>query len=48
MQAVLQFDHSYGREHDVGFSLLLFECEEQIANRSGLTLGIDQHPGVED
>jgi hypothetical protein len=48
MQAVLQFDHGDDREHDLGFAVLVFECGQQFAYRLGVTLGGDQHPGVED
>lgn len=48
MQAVFQFDHGNGREHDFGLAVLTFECRQQFAYRSGVTLGGDQHPGVED
>ena len=48
MQAVLQFDHGNGREHEFGFSVLTFECRQQLAYRSGVTLGADQDAGVQD
>ena len=48
MQAVFQFDHGNGREHDFRLAVLTFECRQQFAYRSGVTLGGYQHPGVED
>ncbi len=48
MQAVLQLDHGYGREHNFGFPVLVFEYRQQFAYRLGVTLGGDQHSGVED
>jgi hypothetical protein len=48
MQTVLQFDHRNGREHDFVFSMLAFECGQQFTYRPSVTLGGDQHPGVED
>jgi hypothetical protein len=38
MQAVLQFDHRDGRQHDLGFAVLVFECGQQFAYRLGVTL----------
>ncbi|MGB7759901.1 MAG: hypothetical protein WBL61_08735 [Bryobacteraceae bacterium] len=48
MQAVLQFNHGNRREHDLGFSALLFDRRKQAAYRFGFTLGDDQHTGIED
>jgi hypothetical protein len=48
MQAMLQFDHGNGREHDFGFFVLVFECGQQFTHWPGVTLGADQYPGVED
>jgi hypothetical protein len=48
MQAMLQFDHGNGRKHDLCLSVFVFECGQQLTYRSGVTLGADQHPGVED
>jgi hypothetical protein len=46
--AVLQFDYGNGRKHDVGFSVLPFQRSQQFAHRPDVTLGGDQHAGVED
>lgn len=48
MQAVLQFDHGNGRQHDLGFSVLVFERGEQFTHRSGVALSGDQHAGIKD
>ena len=48
MQAVFQFDHGNGRERDFGLAVLAFECCQQFAYRSGVTLAGDQYPGVQD
>jgi hypothetical protein len=48
VQAVLQFDHGYAREHDLGFSVLAFERGQQLTHRPGVALGGYQHSGVED
>src|SRR5579864_2512986 len=32
MQAVLEFDHGNGREHDFGFSVLVFKCGQQLTH----------------
>ena len=45
---MLQFDHRNGGQHDLGFSMLAFEDSQEFTYRFGLTLGGDQHPGVED
>jgi hypothetical protein len=48
MEAVVQFDHGNGREHDFGFSVLVLEYGQQLTHRPSVTLDVDQHPGVED
>jgi hypothetical protein len=48
VQAVFQFDDGNGGEHDFGFSVLVFEYRQQFTDRLGVSLGGDQHPGVED
>ncbi|MDR3698097.1 MAG: hypothetical protein P4L56_00595 [Candidatus Sulfopaludibacter sp.] len=48
VQAVLQFDHGNGREHDFGLSVFVFQCGQQRTYRLGVTLGGDQHPGVQN
>ena len=48
MKAMLPFDHGNGREHDLGFSVLVFECGQQLTHWPGVALGGDQHAGVKD
>jgi hypothetical protein len=35
-------------EHDLGFSVHIFECDQQFTHWPRVTLGGDQHPGLED
>jgi hypothetical protein len=37
-----------GREHDFGLSALAFEFGQQLTHGLSVTLGGDQHSGVED
>ena len=39
MQAMLQFDHSNGREYDFRFAVLMFECGQQLTYRLGRLTG---------
>ena len=48
MQTVLQLDHGDRGDDNLGFSVFLFEVQEQIADRFRFTLGGDQHARVED
>jgi hypothetical protein len=48
MKTVLHLDNADGRNNDLGFTLLLFEPEQQFADWLRLTLCRDQHAGVED
>ena len=48
VETVLQFDYGNGREHDFRFTVHLFERGQQFTDGSGITLGGDQHAGVED
>jgi hypothetical protein len=48
MEAVFQFDHGNGREHDLGFPVHLFKAGQQLTHRLGTTLGGNEHAGVED
>jgi hypothetical protein len=45
---VLQFDHSNGGEYDFGFAVHLFKPGQQFTHRFGITLGGNEHAGVED
>ena len=39
---------AWAEEHDLSLPVLLFKYGQQFAYRLGVTLGGDQHPGVED
>lgn len=47
VDAVLQFDHANRRENDFGHAVLLLKPVQQHAHGKLLTLGEDEHAGVQ-
>jgi hypothetical protein len=45
---MLQLDHGDGGEHDFGFTVDLFQGNQQVTHRSGVTLGDDEHTGIQN
>lgn len=48
MQAMFDLDHDDRRNHDLGFSVLLFELGKQITNGCRCAIKSDEHTRVED